>query len=140
MTSVSEVTVNDGSKDYKYTLSSKTTTTTDDDGNETTSTATTVNYGDKEIETSYFSTYFRNITLITLADTKTESFGGSPAFSVTYSYSSGGSDNVSFYDTGSNRYLAVVNGTAVGHVYNASITKLVAQSSKIAANELIETL
>lgn len=140
MPSVSEVTVNDGSKDYKYTLSSKTTTTTDDDGNETTSTATTVNYGDKEIETSYFSTYFRNITLITLADTKTESFGGSPAFSVTYSYSSGGSDNVSFYDTGSNRYLAVVNGTAVGHVYNASITKLVAQSSKIAANELIETL
>ncbi len=140
MISLSGMTVNDGSKSYEFTLSSTTTTTTDDDGEETTSTTTTISYGDDEVELGYFTTYFQNISLITRADGDTESFSGNPVFSVTYNYSSGGSNTVSFYDTGNSRYLAVLDGKAVGHVYNASIKKLIEQASKVAANEQVDSI
>jgi hypothetical protein len=140
MTALSSMTVNDGSKTYSYSLSSTTSTTTDDSGSETTSTTTTVNYGDSEIELGYFSTFYQNIAMITRADSDTESFGSSPVFSVTYSYESGGSDTVAYYNTGDNRYLAVVNGTAVGHVYKSGINKLINQSATIANNEQVDSI
>lgn len=141
MVSLSKMTVNDGDKNYEFELSSTTNTDSDGDGQETTSTTTTVKCGGNEIDLGNFSTYFQNVTLITRADDKTESFSGSPVFSVKYEYASGNdSDTVSFYSTDSERYLAVVNGSAIGHVYKSGINSLKTQTSKIADNEQVDAL
>lgn len=141
MVSLSKMTVNDGKKDYEFVLSSTTNTDTDDDGKETTSTTTTVKCGSKEIDLGKFSTYFQNITLVTRADDKTESFSGNPVFSVKYEYASDkSSDTVSFYSTDNDRYLAVLNGSAIGHVYNSGIKSVVNQAAKVADNEQVDAL
>lgn len=138
MVSLSKMTVNDGKKNYEFVLSSTTSTEKDEEDSETTSTTTTVKYGDKEIDLGNFSTYFQNVTLITRADGDTESFSGNPVLSVKYDFTSGDSETVSFYNTGNERYLAVVNGQAIGHVYKAGINKLVNQTSQIAGNEQVD--
>lgn len=140
MMSLSEMKVDDGKKTYDFELDSTTVTTSDDEGSETTSTTTTVKLGKEEIELGYFTTYFQNVSLITRADSDTESYSGSPVYSVTYSYSSGGSDTVSYYDNGGSRYLAVVNGTAVGHAYKANINKLIDQTAQIADNKEVSVI
>lgn len=141
MVALSRMTVNDGKKDYEFVLSSTTKTEADEEGSETTSTTTTVKCGDTEIDLGKFSTYFQNITLITRADSNTESFSGNPVLSVKYEYSSDrSSDTVSFYNTGGERYLAVVNGTAIGHVYKSGINSLVSQTSQAAKNEQVDAL
>lgn len=142
MVALSTMTVNDGKKDYEFVLSSTTTKGTDEDGNETTpTTTTTVKCGSKEIDLGKFSTFFQNVTLITRADDKTESFSGNPVLSVTYAYESGNSiDTVSFYNTGGDRYLAVVNGNAIGHVYKSGVNNIVSQTSKVADNEQVDSL
>lgn len=141
MNALSGMSVNDGKKTYDYTLSSKDVTTTDNNGNETTSTTTTVKCENKEIELSYFSTFYQNITLTELADAKTENISGNPVFSVTYKYSAdGSSDSVSFYSASNSRYLAVVNGKAIGHVYPAGINKLIKQAEQIASNKQVDNI
>lgn len=141
LVSLSKMTVNDGKNDYEFILSSTTSTNTDDDGKETTSTTTTVKCGGDEIDLGKFSTYFQNITLITRADDKTESFSGNPVFSVKYEYASDkSSDTVSFYSTDNERYLAVVNGNAIGHVYKSGINSLVNQTPQVADNEQVDAL
>lgn len=140
MVSLSKMTVNDGKKDYEFVLSSTTSTKTDDEGNETTSTTTMVKCGGKEIDLDKFSTYFQNITLTTRADGDTENFSGNPVLSVTYNFTSGSSETVSFYSAGGERYIAVVNGKAVGHVYKSGINRIAGQTSQIAKNEQVDTL
>lgn len=140
MIALSAMSVNDGSNTYDYKLSSTTQTTTDDDGEETTTTTTTVKCGNTEIEIGYFTTYFQNISLIKRADGDIESYSGNPVFSVTFTYESGGSDTVSYYNTGGNRYLAVVNGKSVGHVYKTGLNKIISQSADAAANKQVDAV
>lgn len=140
MTALSEMSVNDGSNTYDYSLSSEVVTSEDEKGEETTTTTTTVKCGNTEIELGYFTTYFQNIALLTRADGDTESFSGSPVFSVTFKYESGGSDTVSYYNTGGSRYLAVVNDKAVGHVYKNGLNKIISQSADAAANKQVEAI
>ena len=135
------MTVNDGSKTYDFSLSSKEVTTTDDEGSETTTTQTTVKYGDKELELAYFSTFFQNNSLVKLADTKSGKTSGKPIYSVSYQYSSDGTtDRVEFYSTGENRYLAVLNGNAVGHVHKSTVNKLIDQVSQVAQGKTVDSL
>lgn len=139
--SLSKMTVNDGSKTYDFSLSSKEVTTTDDEGSETTTTQTTVKYGDKELELAYFSTFFQNNSLVKLADTKSGKTSGKPIYSVSYQYSSDGTtDRVEFYSTGENRYLAVLNGNAVGHVHESTVNKLIDQVSQVAQGKTVDSL
>lgn len=138
--SISEMSVNNGSNRYDYSLSSKEVTTTDDDGVETTSTTTTVKLGDKEIELSYFSTFFQNISLTKLADVTSESVSGTPVFSVSYVYTDNSSDTVNFYSASNNRYAAEVNGKVIGHVYQSGINKLVKQATTISENKEVDAL
>ena len=141
MAALSKMSINDGSKTYEFKLSTKETTTTDDDGEETTSSTTTVQYGKEEIDVSYFSTLFQNIALTELADSETENTSGSPVLSVSYTYSSDGTtDKVEFYESGSNRYVAKVNGKSVGHVHKAGINKIVKQVSTVASNKQVDSL
>ena len=141
MTALSSVSINDGSKTYDFKLSTKETTTTDDDGEETTSTTTTVQYGKEEIDVSYFSTLFQNIALTELADCEEESASGTPVLSVTYTYSTdGSSDKVEFYETGSNRYVAKINGQSVGHAHKSGINKIIKQVSTVASNKQIDSI
>ncbi len=141
MTSLSEVSINDGEKTYDFTLSSKEVTSTDNEGSETTTTQTSVKYGDKEIELSYFSTLLQNISYTEIADFDSESADGNPVLTITYTYSSDkSSDTVSFYETGANRYVASVNGTSVGHVHKANINKAVKQIADVAANKQVDSV
>ena len=69
MSAVSTLTINNGSNTYTFDISTKETTTTNEDGEESTSTTTTVVYKDNELNSSYFSTFFQNLTLLTKSDT-----------------------------------------------------------------------
>lgn len=141
MTALSKVSINDGKKTYDFDLKSKKVTTTDSSGSETTTTQTTVKYGKKEIELSYFSTLFQNISYTKLADATSKSASGKPVLSVTYTYASdGSSDTVSFYETGENRYVASVNSTSVGHVHKATINKTANQVADVASNKKIDSV
>ena len=68
MTAVSTLTVNNGSDTYTFDIGTKETATTNDDGEESTTTTTSVMYGDSEINSSYFSTFFQNLTLLKKSD------------------------------------------------------------------------
>lgn len=126
MTSLSEISINNGDNTYDFELTSKEVTTTDDSGNETTSTNTTVKYQDKEIAIEDFSTFYDDLTLVKLADVKAENASGSPALSVTYKYSSDDStDTVKYYLSDGERYVAEVNGTVAGHSQKAVINNLI---------------
>lgn len=141
MTALSNVSINDGKKTYNFVLSSKEVTTTDNEGSETTSTTTTVQYNKKEIDLSYFSTLFQNIAYTQLADHDSESAGGTPVLSITYTYSSDkSSDTVSFYETGANRYVASLNGTSVGHVHKSTVNKVAGQVADVASNKQIDSV
>lgn len=139
MTALTVMTVNNGEDTYEFSLSTTETTTTDDDGEETTTTTTTVKYGDDEIEQSYFSTFYQNVTLIERSDISSDSPSGSAVYSITYQYSDGTSDEVCYYDAGNNRYLATLNGESLGHVYKSSITKLVDQVEDISENKEVDS-
>lgn len=125
MTSLSKVSIDNGDKTYEFELTSKEVTTTDDNGSETTSTNTTVKYKDKEIAIEDFSTFYDDLTLVKLADGKIEKASGSPALSITYTYSSDDStDTVKYYSSDGERYVAEINGTVAGHSQKAVINNL----------------
>ena len=106
MSALSEVSVNDGKNTYTFSLSTAQKTKTDDNGSESTTTTTTVKNGKTEIELATFSGFYENLTMVELADTKSDSKNGSPVLTVTYKYSSDGStDTVSYYKSDSNRYV-----------------------------------
>ena len=96
----------------------------------------TVKNGKTEIELATFSGFYENLTMVELADTKSDSKNGSPVLTVTYKYSSDGStDTVSYYKSDSNRYVAVVNGRVAGHAYQSKVNTAVKQASSVAANK-----
>ena len=126
MSALSEVSVNDGKNTYTFSLSTAQKTKTDDNGSESTTTTTTVKNGKTEIELATFSGFYENLTMVELADTKSDSKNGSPVLTVTYKYSSDGStDTVSYYKSDSNRYVAVVNGRVAGHAYQSKVNTAV---------------
>ena len=80
--------------------------------------------------------FYENLTMVELADTKSDSKNGSPVLTVTYKYSSDGStDTVSYYKSDGNRYVAVVNGRVAGHAYQSKVNTAVKQASSVAANK-----
>lgn len=136
MSALSEVTVNDGSKTYTFSLSTAEKTKTDDNGSETTTTTTTVKNGKTEIELATFSNFYENIAMVELADTDSGSKSGSPVLTITYTYSSDGStDTVSYYKSDGNRYVAVVNGRVAGHAYQSKINTAIKDAASVAANK-----
>ena len=136
MSALSEVSVNDGKNTYTFSLSTAQKTKTDDNGSESTTTTTTVKNGKTEIELATFSGFYENLTMVELADTKSDGKNGSPVLTVTYKYSSDGStDTVSYYKSDSNRYVAVVNGRVAGHAYQSKVNTAVKQASSVAANK-----
>ena len=118
MTSLSKVSIDNGDKTYEFELTSTEVTTTDDNGSETTPTNKTLKYKD-------FSTFYDDLTLVKLADGKIEKASGSPALSITYTYSSDDStDTVKYYSSDGERYVAESNGTVAGHSQKAVINNL----------------
>lgn len=139
LSKVSKAVVNNGKNDYTFDISTKETTTTNDDGEESTTTTTTVKCGSDELNSAYFTVYFQNLSMLKKADASTDKVSSKPLLTVTYTYASDSStDTVKFYDNGSNRYVAELNGVVVGHVYKASITKLISQTDTIASNKEVE--
>lgn len=139
MTKISGLSIDNGDKTYEFSLSSKETTTTDDSGSETTSTTTTVKYGNKEIELSYFSTLFQNLSLIGVTDLSSYKPSTKPVLTATYKYTNGAdSDTVRFYTSDTEKYIATVNGKTIGYVYKTYINNLVDQVAKVANNKQID--
>lgn len=135
MTAVSTLTVNNGSDTYTFDIGTKETATTNDDGEESTTTTTSVMYGDSEINSSYFSTFFQNLTLLKKSDTSSDKPSGKAVFTAEYKYTDGSTDTVKFYDADGNKYLAEVNGISVGHLYKTNPSKLIEQVKTVANNK-----
>ena len=132
MTALSNLSINNGKKTYDFKLSSQDFVSTDDNGIETTSTTTTVKLGNKEIDTANFSNFYQNLVLIELADINTEKVSGNPIFSATYTFADDNTtETVKYYDTGSDRYVAVVNDKVIGHAHKAGVNKVINEVEKL---------
>ena len=92
-------------------------------------------YGDSEINSSYFSTFFQNLTLLKKSDTSSDKPSGKAVFTAEYKYTDGSTDTVKFYDASGNKYLAEVNGISVGHLYKTNPSKLIEQVKTVANNK-----
>ena len=121
MTELSGVTVKSGGKTYDLTVDTHNSVTTDDQGKETETMVTTVKLNGKEIKTGRFTTFFDAVSLIPMADVKSES-GGSEVFSVKYTFTDGSSGTVEFLDKGGDSCIVKVNGKAQGHCAKADVT------------------
>ncbi|MEE1060799.1 MAG: DUF4340 domain-containing protein [Ruminococcus sp.] len=140
ISAVSQLVVNNGSATYNFALSTKETASVDDDGNEDTTTTTVVKYGDKEINSGYFSTYFQNITLLERSDLSSASASGDRVLTVEFKYADGSTDKVEFVSTGASTYLAVVNGKTLGNVHKTNVDKICNQTKLIAENKDVANL
>lgn len=139
LTGLTKMTVNTGKK-YEFVTTTKTTPTTDDDGNTTESTSTTVHYGTKAINLSYFETYFGNIGLLTTANTDSTSPSGKADLTVTYEYSSSrDNDTVSFYKASDGKHIVKLNSQVVGQVYSTYIEKIAEQTDDISKNKSVKS-
>ena len=127
MTSLKTMNIND----TKLDLSSRESTVTDDQGSETTSTITTVFRGTEELQLENFSPFFDEAAMIALADDKAENPTGKAALTISYTYAGGGSDKAEFYEASDNRYIAVLNGTAIGHARKSDITRVLDDLKKL---------
>ena len=133
------VEVSCNSKTYKYDIDTQVVTTTDDEGSTTSSTTTTVKYNGEELTLGYFETYFRNMSLLTLADHSVVNPSGSPAFTVKYSYKNKSADTVNFYKCSGNKYTVTINSKPVGTVYSSYVTKLIDQAPMVAKDKEVKT-
>lgn len=140
ISAVSELVVNNGSATYSFALKTEETTTVDEDGNESTTTATTVKYGNKEINSGYFSTYFQNITLLERSDLSDAKANGDRVLTVEFKYTDGSTDKVEFVSTGASTYLAVVNGKTLGNVHKTNVDKICEQTKLVAENKDVANL
>ena len=127
MTSLKTMNIND----TKLDLSSRESTVTDDRGSETTSTVTTVFRGTEEIQLDNFSPFFDEAAMIALADDKAENPSGKAALTLSYTYADGSSDKAEFYEASDNRYVAVLNGMAIGHARKSDITRVLDDLKKL---------
>ena len=127
MTSLKTMNIND----TKLDLSSRESTVTDDQGSETTSTITTVFRGTEEIQLDNFSPFFDEAAMIALADDKADNPSGKAALTISYTYADGNSDKAEFYEASDNRYVAVLNGTAIGHARKSDITRVLDDLKKL---------
>lgn len=141
LTGLSAMEVTCDSKTYKFKVKTTVETSTDDSGSTTSTTTTTVKYNGKEMTESYFETFFRNVSLITLANTDSKSISGSPACTVKYTYSSKSksADTIKFYKTGGNTYTVTLNSKVIGQVYSTYVNKLIEQAPKIAKDKEVKS-
>ena len=123
MTQLTSVTVTTDGKTYEFTLDTRESVSTDNEGSETTSTVTVVKYNGEEIQLGNFTAFYDLISLIGLADAKTDGGSGSETLSIKYTYSDTSSDTVSFIDAGGDLYVAELNGEIAGHSYKADVTR-----------------
>ena len=123
MTKLTSVSVTSDGKTYDFMLDSRESVSTDNEGSETVSTVTVVTYNGEEIQLGNFTAFYDLISLIGLADAKTDGGSGSEALSLRYTYTDGSSDEVSFIDAGGDLYTAKLNGEIAGHSYKADVTR-----------------
>lgn len=125
MTALSGITLETGGKTYELKLS------TEESDDESTSAETTVTYGGDEIAIEKFSTFYDAISLIELADGKSDSTGSNAVTVIKYTYAEDNStDTVKFYDSG-DRYAAELNGQVIGHVHKAAVDNLAASAVEL---------
>ncbi len=140
-TALTSMTVNDGSTDYKFDLSTETSTSTDNEGSETTTQTTTVKYGALLITLENFNIFFQNVAYTERIDKTASNPSGSPVLTVKYTYSTkDDTDTISFYKYDSGKYIATLNGRTVGTVYENRIKNIIEQVSKVAKDETVDTL
>ena len=131
MVALSGVSINNGKKTYDFKLSSQEVVSTDEDGVETTSSVTTVKLNNKEMDTDKFSEFYQKLVLVELADINNEKVSGKPVFSVSYTFEEDNTtETVKYYDTGSDRYVAVLNDKVIGHAHKAGVNKLINEIEK----------
>lgn len=140
-TAITTMTVNDGSKDYKFDLSTESKTTTDSNGSETTTQTSTVKCGAAILTLENFNIFFQNVAYTERVDIAKSNPSGSPVLTIEYSYSTkSDTDTVAFYKGESGKYIATINGKAIGEVYEGRINNIKSQVAKVAKDETVESL
>lgn len=132
--SVANLTINNGTSDYSFEMSTVEETKTDDEGNETTENITKAVYNGVEIKSEYFSTFFQNISMLE-RNSNTNEKKDKAIFTATYKYNDGTQDVVKFYTSNGNHYVAEVNDLEVGIVNKNFINKLIEQVVTISKND-----
>ena len=69
--------------------------------------------------------------MMELADIDEGSTGGSPDMTIRYTFDDDTSDTVELYNAGDSKYVAVVNGAAVGRARKSDVTRVLDELGKI---------
>ncbi len=124
---------------YKFDVTTKTVKTTDDKGEETSTTKTTTKFNGKKIEEGNFETLFNNIALLKKQDKITSASGGKADLTVTYSYSSGRSDDKLVFSKNGSSYVVTINGVHAGTVNSSYVEKLASQAQSVSKGKKIKS-
>ena len=138
ITYVEAVKVTANGKTHTYNLDSK--TAKDEEGNETTQLV--VKSNDKKLNTEYFETFYQNLSAVKREDSsdKYEKQGNS-VLTVEYIYNNDKkSDVIEYFDAGSRKYIAQVNGKSDGIVYETYIKQIGDDVKALSKNERVDPI
>ena len=127
--------------DVKFTAALETTseTVTDDDGNEQEAFNTTATCDGKELDSDNFSVFFQNLNAIKNRGSAEKS--GDKVMSVTYSYSTGRSDDtLDVYVGDEGDYALELNGDPIGSASRTYIDNLIAGADSLIKGESVPGL
>lgn len=124
---------------YKFDVTTKTVKTTDDKGEESSTTETTTKFNGKKLDEGNFEILFNNISLLKKQKKIVSAASGKPALTVTYSYSSGRSDDKLEFVKNGGTYVVSINGVPSGTVNSSYVEKLNAQAQKVSTGKTIKS-
>lgn len=133
-----------GSVDISASGKSYTFQVTKEEKKDDTTGSTTTEYGVKcgktAVKSSYFETFFDNLTNVTRDSSAGKlTASGKPLLTVTYHYNNGKSDEtLKFYDAGSRKILVERNGSPDCVIYETYTNKIISDLPQIAAGKRVD--
>lgn len=122
--SLSQIEVTDASGTYVFDVTTTTESVDTTDGGQEQVNSTTAYYGDKKLDADNFYVFYQNICAMQNAGKATENGSGTPALTISLSYSTGrATDVINIYPTGNTKYIAELNGNTQSLVYKSYCTK-----------------
>lgn len=135
--SVTGITVEADGKTYKFDV--KTTTTTDSDGSSTDETTVTCNGA--SIDSDKFSVYYQNLVSAERTGAITEKPSGKKSLlKVTFEFSNGETSTAEYFEGANRKCPVIINGTLASESFEEYVTKTIADTPTIAANNSVESV
>lgn len=136
---ISSVDLSASGKNYTFKV------TKEEKKDETTGSTTTeygVTCGKTKVKSSYFETFFDNLTNVQRDSSAGKlTASGKPLLTITYHYNNGKSeDTLKFYDAGNRKILVEVNGSADCVIYETYTNKIISDLPLIAAGKHVDPM